>query len=54
MQEDVTWEDRINHIITVLDLWKDVQRQWMDLEGIFMGSANIEHILPVDTSLFQR
>jgi dynein heavy chain 1 len=30
-----------------------VQRQWVYLEGIFSGSADIKHLLPVETQRFQ-
>jgi dynein heavy chain 1, cytosolic len=38
----------------VLDVWIDVQRQWVYLEGIFSGSADIKHLLPVESSRFQN
>jgi dynein heavy chain 1 len=31
-----------------------VQRQWVYLEGIFSGSADIKHLLPVESSRFQN
>jgi dynein heavy chain 1 len=37
-----------------LDVWIDVQRQWVYLEGIFSGSADIKHLLPVESSRFQN
>jgi len=36
------------------DVWIDVQRQWVYLEGIFSGSADIKHLLPVESSRFQN
>jgi dynein heavy chain 1 len=38
----------------VTDVWIDVQRQWVYLEGIFSGSADIKHLLPVESSRFQN
>jgi dynein heavy chain 1 len=35
-------------------VWIDVQRQWVYLEGIFSGSADIKHLLPVESSRFQN
>jgi dynein heavy chain 1 len=35
------------------DVWIDVQRQWVYLEGIFSGSADIKHLLPVESNRFQ-
>lgn len=36
------------------DVWIDVQRQWVYLEGIFSGSADIKHLLPVESARFQN
>lgn len=41
-------------IMAFLDVWIDVQRQWVYLEGIFSGSADIKHLLPVESSRFQN
>lgn len=41
---------RVSHI----DVWIDVQRQWVYLEGIFSGSADIKHLLPVESARFQN
>jgi len=35
-----------------VDVWIDVQRQWVYLEGIFSGSADIKHLLPVESARF--
>jgi len=37
-----------------LDVWIDVQRQWEYLEGIVSGSADIKHLLPVESARFQN
>jgi dynein heavy chain 1 len=50
----VSWEDKLNRINALFDVWIDVQRRWVYLEGIFTGSADIKHLLPVETSRFQR
>ena len=39
-------EDRLNKIRIVFDLWMDVQRRWVYLEGIFGSSADIQQLLP--------
>ena len=49
----VAWEDKLNRINALFDVWIDVQRRWVYLEGIFTGSADIKHLLPVETSRFQ-
>jgi dynein heavy chain 1 len=54
-EEDAThWEDRLNRIHVTYDIWIDVQRQWVYLEGIFAGNADIKQLLPVESSRFQN
>ena len=53
-EEALSWEDKLNRINALFDVWIDVQRRWVYLEGIFTGSADIKHLLPVETSRFQR
>ncbi|XP_004348847.1 dynein heavy chain [Capsaspora owczarzaki ATCC 30864] len=51
-EEGVSWEDKLNRINALFDVWIDVQRRWVYLEGIFSGSADIKHLLPTETSRF--
>ncbi|KDN53572.1 putative cytoplasmic dynein heavy chain 1 [Tilletiaria anomala UBC 951] len=53
-EEASLWEERLSKISVLFDTWIDVQRQWVYLEGIFSGSAEIRHILPVESSRFQN
>lgn len=54
-EEDAThWEDRLNRVHVIFDIWIDVQRQWVYLEGIFAGNADIKQLLPVESSRFQN
>ncbi|KAL1922601.1 uncharacterized protein VTP21DRAFT_10140 [Calcarisporiella thermophila] len=53
-EEASAWEDKLNRVHVLFDVWIDVQRQWVYLEGIFSGSADIKHLLPVETSRFQN
>ncbi|KAG1874247.1 dynein heavy chain and region D6 of dynein motor-domain-containing protein [Suillus tomentosus] len=53
-EEAGSWEDKLNRIHVLFDIWVDVQRQWVYLEGIFSGSADIKHLLPVESSRFQN
>jgi dynein heavy chain 1 len=48
----LAWEDKLNRINALFDVWIDVQRRWVYLEGIFTGSADIQHLLPIETSRF--
>ena len=52
-EEATTWYDKLNKMFAIFDVWMDVQRQWVYLEGIFTGSADIKHLLPNETSRFQ-
>ncbi|PVD25487.1 hypothetical protein C0Q70_13143, partial [Pomacea canaliculata] len=52
-EDALAWEDKLNRINALFDVWIDVQRRWVYLEGIFTGSADIKHLLPVETSRFQ-
>lgn len=53
-EEASSWEEKLNKIHMLFDIWIDVQRQWVYLEGIFTGSADIRNLLPVETSRFQN
>ncbi|ERE73865.1 cytoplasmic dynein 1 heavy chain 1-like protein [Cricetulus griseus] len=52
-EDALSWEDKLNRIMGLFDVWIDVQRRWVYLEGIFTGSADIKHLLPVETQRFQ-
>ncbi|KAF8321764.1 dynein heavy chain protein 1 [Clavulina sp. PMI_390] len=49
-----SWEEKLNRIDILFNVWIDVQRQWVYLEGIFSGSADIKHLLPVESNRFQN
>ncbi|KAF6766456.1 dynein [Ephemerocybe angulata] len=51
-EEAGSWEEKLNRIHVLFDVWIDVQRQWVYLEGIFSGSADIKHLLPVESARF--
>ncbi len=53
-EDAMAWEDKLNRINALFDVWIDVQRRWVYLEGIFTGSADIKHLLPIETQRFQR
>ncbi|GIQ87273.1 dynein heavy chain, partial [Kipferlia bialata] len=51
--EDVRlWEKRLSLISDVLDAWMGAQRQWLYLEGIFVGSEDIRLQLPEEAKAF--
>ena len=53
-EDALAWEDKLNRINALFDVWIDVQRRWVYLDGIFSGSADIKHLLPVETQRFSR
>lgn len=52
--EASSWEDKLNRVHVLFDVWIDVQRQWVYLEGVFTGNADIKHLLPIESSRFQN
>lgn len=52
-EEARSWEEKLNRVHVLFDVWIDVQRQWVYLEGVFNNNAEIKHILPVESSRFQ-
>ncbi|KAK9349302.1 dynein heavy chain, N-terminal region 1-domain-containing protein [Lipomyces starkeyi] len=53
-EEATSWEDKLSRISSLFDSWIDVQRQWVYLEGVFSGNAEIKNLLPVESSRFQN
>jgi dynein heavy chain 1 len=53
-EEASSWEDKLNRTHVLFDVWIDVQRQWVYLEGVFTGNADIKHLLPIESSRFQN
>ena len=51
-EEASAWEDKLNRIHVLFDVWIDVQRQWVYLEGVFTGNVDIKHLLPIESSRF--
>ncbi|OLY80070.1 Cytoplasmic dynein 1 heavy chain 1 [Smittium mucronatum] len=53
-EESSSWEEKLTRVHMLFDVWIDVQRQWVYLEGIFSNSADIKHLLPIESSRFQN
>jgi len=53
-EEALAWEEKLNRVNMLFDVWIDVQRQWVYLEGIFASSADIKHLLPTESNRFQN
>ncbi|KAL3321193.1 Cytoplasmic dynein 1 heavy chain 1 [Cichlidogyrus casuarinus] len=52
-EEALSWEDRLNRINALFDVWIDVQRRWVYQDGIFASSADIKALLPQESQRFQ-
>ena len=48
------WEKSLSHISETVEMVMNVQRKWMYLESIFVGSEDIRKQLPTESSLFDR
>jgi len=47
------WNERLQNIRIIFDVWIDVQKKWIYLEGIFFGSAEIKVQLANDYRRFE-
>ncbi|EMG45477.1 ro-1 Dynein heavy chain [Candida maltosa Xu316] len=46
-------EKKLNQLFVILDIWIDVQRQWLYLDGVFGNDNNdIKNLLPIESSRF--
>ena len=52
-EEGGMWDGRLTKIRIVFDIWMDVQRRWVYLEGIFCGSSDIQQLLPNEFARFR-
>jgi len=50
--EVLQWAEKLQFIRTVFDIWTDVQRKWIYLEGIFFGPSDIKTQLPNEYTRF--
>eukprot|EP00911_Craspedida_sp_UC1_P002250 UC1_evm1s1712 len=52
-EETNVWDQKLNAIYDLFyNVWIDVQRKWIYLEGIFAGSAELATLLPNETNKF--
>ena len=51
--DSVAWEEKLEKVRMTFDIWIDVQRRWVYLEGIFFGSADIKLQLPNEYTRFR-
>ncbi|KAG8226803.1 hypothetical protein J437_LFUL002849 [Ladona fulva] len=52
LEEVSSWQEKLSNADQVITIWFEVQRTWMHLESIFVGSEDIRKQLPVDSARF--
>lgn len=52
LREVTEWQQKLGNIDQISSSWFDVQRKWMYLENIFIGSEDIRTQLPEDATRF--
>lgn len=48
------WQQKLSNVDQVVKTWFEVQRKWLYLESIFIGSEDIRKQLPEDTLRFSK
>ncbi|XP_011314378.1 dynein beta chain, ciliary-like [Fopius arisanus] len=48
------WQHKLSNADGVINTWFEVQRGWMHLESIFIGSEDIRNQLPEDSKRFEK
>ena len=51
-EEAKAWDEKLGRVQTVFDIWIDVQRRWVYLDGIFSGGTDIKALLPTESQRF--
>ncbi|XP_047352693.1 dynein beta chain, ciliary-like [Vespa velutina] len=54
LDEVLDWQNKLSNADAVISAWFDVQRAWMHLESIFIGSEDIRSQLPEESKLFEK
>eukprot|EP00892_Ulva_mutabilis_P000668 jgi/Ulvmu1/10601/UM065_0057.1 len=54
IDEVQTWDQRLSLISECIEVWMQVQRKWMYLESIFVGSDDIRLQLPQEAKRFDK
>ncbi|XP_043280985.1 dynein beta chain, ciliary-like [Venturia canescens] len=54
LDEVTSWQHKLSNADAIVNIWFDVQRSWMHLESIFIGSEDIRTQLPEDSKRFDK
>lgn len=52
--EVTDWQQKLSNADAVINAWFQVQRAWMHLESIFIGSEDIRNQLPEESKRFEK
>ena len=53
-EEIAPWDVKIQNLRIIFDIWIDVQKKWVHLQGIFFGSAEIKNQLQNEYTKFKN
>lgn len=54
LDEVIDWQQKLNNADATINTWFQVQRAWMHLESIFIGSEDIRSQLPEESKRFEK
>ncbi|XP_077280961.1 dynein beta chain, ciliary [Temnothorax americanus] len=54
LDEVIDWQQKLNTADATINAWFQVQRAWMHLESIFIGSEDIRSQLPEESKRFEK
>lgn len=54
LDEVIDWQQKLNNADATINAWFQVQRAWMHLESIFIGSEDIRSQLPEESKRFEK
>ncbi|XP_070518395.1 dynein beta chain, ciliary [Cardiocondyla obscurior] len=54
LDEVIDWQQKLNNADATINVWFQVQRAWMHLESIFIGSEDIRSQLPQESKRFEK
>ncbi|XP_031848127.1 dynein beta chain, ciliary [Nomia melanderi] len=54
LEEILDWQKKLSNADAIINAWFEVQRAWMHLESIFIGSEDIRSQLPEESKRFEK
>ncbi|ODV98401.1 hypothetical protein PACTADRAFT_20118, partial [Pachysolen tannophilus NRRL Y-2460] len=53
-QEASLLEEQLNKMFSLLDIWIEVQKEFVYIDGVFGGNSDVRKLLPLETSRFSN